>query len=172
MLDEYRDIIDPRNLPRRRKELMYYLVGFTDAEGCFSVALKKQETARFGWVLDPVFHITQHETNLTVLELFLRTLNCGRIIEKHGQKGTLQYIVDNRRQLAEKVIPFFRRNKLIVKAEDFERFTVIVEGLEAGMHRTIDGFRKLLMDAYKMNMLGKQRRYRLEDVLEDLKRYG
>lgn len=168
MLYEFEDLIDPRMLPGRRKELMYYLVGFTDAEGCFSVSLKKQEGTRFGWVLDPVFHVTQHKSNRIVLEIFRRTLMCGRIIEKHGQPDTLVYIVDNRRQLAEKVIPFFRRHRLILKHRDFERFAEIVEALEEKKHATAEGFRELVQKAFEMNMAGKQRRYTLEEILSDI----
>ena len=158
-------------MPRRKKELHYYLAGFTDAEGCFSVALKRQKTARFSWVLDPVFHVTQHEINRHILEIFRRSINCGRIIEKHGQINTLQFIVDNRRQLAEKVIPFFERYDLLAKGNDFHLFKEIVMGLERKDHSRIVSFRPLVIKAFQMNMEGKQRRYKLEDVLQDLNKY-
>lgn len=155
---------------RRAKYLHHYLQGFADAEGCFSVALKKTPTARFGWTLDPVFHVTQRRENRRVLELFQQALRCGRIIEKHGQADCLVYIVDNRRQLAEKVIPFFRRYPLIVKRDDFEKFRQIVEGMQRGDHRSIEGFERLVRIAFQMNMFGKQRRYTIDEVLGGLKR--
>ena len=172
MLNEFEDLIDPKLLPRRRKELMYYLSGFADGESCFNISLKRQKTARFGWVLDPVFHVTQHRDNRIVLEIFKRILLCGRIIEKHGQKGTLQFMVDNRRQLIEKVIPFFERYPLIVKRTDFIIFKEIVVGLEAKKHSNIDEFKKLLKRAFEMNQSGKQRRYKLDEVLTDLNLLG
>ncbi|MCI0558069.1 MAG: LAGLIDADG family homing endonuclease [Nitrososphaera sp.] len=155
-------------IPKERY-LKYYVLGFVDGEGCFSVSLKKQETTRFGWVLDPVFHVTQQEQSRNVLELVQRTLNCGRIIEKPGQPETMQFLVDNRRQLNEKIIPFFNQYELLVKKKDFELFRRIVEGLERKEHTKLDTFRELVKLAFHMNMEGKQRRYQLEEVLDSIK---
>jgi hypothetical protein len=153
---------------KKRKNANYYILGFTDAEGCFNVSLKKQEGTRFGWVLDPVFHITQHKNAKPVLEFVKEQLNCGRIIPKPGQEEVLQFIVDNRKQLAEKIIPFFSRYRLVVKARDFESFKEIVTGLEKKEHSTREGFERLLRIAFSMNMNGKQRRYKLDEILKDL----
>ena len=168
MLSEYSKFVEPSKLPKKRIQLHYYLVGFADAEGCFSVALKKQKDTRFGWVLDPVFHVTQHEKNRAVLELFKAELKCGRIEAKHGQEHTLQFTVDNRRQLAEKVIPFFERRKLLVKSDDFRLFERIVSGLEKKEHANLEKFKYLITQAFKMNLDGKQRRYTLSEVLDSL----
>ena len=172
MLDEFKDIIEPSKLPKKRKELFYYLAGFADAEGCFNVSLKHQESSRFSWVLDPVFHITQHKNNIQILELYKRLLMCGRIIEKYGQPNTFQFYVDNRKQLVEKIIPFFERFKLITKVEDFQKFKRIVIGLEKKEHSNIEMFKRLVKVAFEMNLEGKQRRYKLEDILIDLDQYS
>lgn len=155
-------------LPKERY-LKYYILGFVDGEGCFSVSLKKQETTRFGWVLDPVFHVTQHEQSRNVLELVQRAFGCGRIIEKYGQEETLQFLVDNRRQLIEKIVPYFERYTLLVKRKDFLLFKRIVEGLENKEHTKLESFQELVKLAFQMNMEGKQRRYSLEDVLNNIK---
>ena len=155
-----------RTFPKRRKYLHWYIAGFVDAEGCFSVSVKRQETTRFGYVIDPVFHVVQSEQGLPVLKAMKIVLNAGRIERKHGQ-DEWQFIVDNRRQLAEKVIPFFNKYKLIVKAYDFQRFAEIVERLEKKEHWTREGFEKLLRLAYDMT---KQRRKRsFGEVLASLK---
>lgn len=148
----------------------YYLLGFTDAEGCFSISLKREDTARFGWALDPLFQITQHKTNREILEIFQNELNCGRIIEKSGQPDLLLYLVDNRRQLVEKIIPFFERNRLMAKYNDFDKFKGVVEGLENKLHHKKDTFINLIRKCYEMNLEGKQRRYKLEEVIEDIKK--
>ncbi len=168
MLSEYKNIMNPNDLPRRRKDLHWFMAGFADAEGCFSVSVKKQETTRFGWVLDPVFHVTQHKNHRNILEIFKRELQCGRIIQKPGQPETLQYIVENRRQLAEKILPFFRKYKLIAKKRDYELFSEIVQGMENKKHWTKEGFKELLEKAFMMNQHGKQRKYSLEHVLSNL----
>ncbi len=168
MLDEFSMGGQVSNLPAKRKELMYYLVGFTDGEGCFSVALKHQEGTRFGWVLDPVFHITQHVKYRYILEMFVKVLGCGRVIPKPGQPETLQFYVDNRRQLREKIVPFFTKHKLLVKAHDFECFARIVEGLENKQHANRETFCELVKLAFSMNLEGKQRRHSLQEFLDSM----
>ena len=155
-------------LMRKGKRLRLYLLGFIDAEGCFSVSLKKQKDARFGWVLDPLFQVTQHKNYRIILELMKKEFSCGRIIEKPGQKDLLVFLVDNRRQLKEKVMPFFEKNPLVVKSEDFRLFKEIVEGLENKMHSDKETFKVLIRKAFNMNLRGKQRRHDLKEVLEDL----
>lgn len=168
MLSEYKDLVELSKLPNKKSELCYYLAGFADAEGCFSVALKKQEGTRFGFVLDPVFHVTQHKQNRAVLELYVRVLGCGRIFPKPGQPDTLQFYTDNRRQLSEKILPFFRKYRLIGKDDDFQKFARIVEGLERKEHADRESFIKLVTLAFGMNLEGKQRRYKLDDVLGEI----
>lgn len=150
----------------RRQKLYSYLLGIIDAEGCFSISIKKQDTARFGWVIDPVFHVTQHKSSRDVLEDFQTAFNAGRIIPKTGQKNLLIFIVDNRRQLAEKVIPFFNRYPLRIKKNDFEIFKEVVEALERKEHLVEDGFRRLVKKARSFKRARKGRyKYSLEDIL-------
>lgn len=171
MLNEFRDLIDPKRLPRRRKYLFYYIVGLVDGEGCFSISIKKQDNTRFGWVIDPVFHVTQSAEKRVVLEILKRAFSCGRIIPKPGQEDTiLQYIVDSRRSLVERIIPFFRRYKPIIKWSEFERFAEIVEGLERKEHKSAEGFKKLIEKAYQ---LSSDRKYSISDIVSEIeKRVG
>jgi hypothetical protein len=163
LLYEFSDIIDPRRLPRRMKYLQYYILGLVDGEGCFSVSLKRQGDARFGWVIDPVFHVAQSKENRVILEILKRVFKCGRIIPKPGQEDKVyQYVVDSRRHLAEVIIPFFEKNKPIIKAREFEYFKEIVYGLERKEHKELDGFISLLKKAYEMSG---ERKHSLEDVL-------
>lgn len=166
MLYELSDIMDPKKLPRRRKYLYYYIVGLVDCEGCFSVSIKKQEKTRFGWVIDPVFHITQRREHAAVLEIIKRVFNCGRIIPKPGQEDTMvQYVVDSRRHLAEIIIPFFDKHKPIIKQREFQYFKEIVEALQKGEHRNLEGFIKLLKKAYEMS---NERKHTLEEIISQV----
>ncbi len=151
-----------------KEQLIYYLTGFVDAEGCFCISLKKQKSAKVRWVLDPVFHVTQHEDSKEILELLKETIGCGAIIKKYGQENTMQFYVHSRKDLTEKIIPFFKNYKLITKNKDFEKFAEIVEALANHKHGNIEEFRELLKKAFTMNRGGKQRRYNLNEVLESL----
>ena len=154
--------------PKRRKYLHWYIVGLVDGEGCFSVSVKKQKGTRFGWVLDPVFQVTQRDENKFILYMFKRVLKCGRVVPKPGQPGTSLFLVDNRRQLSEKVISFFERYKLLAKRRDFELFKKIVQGLEKRKHWTKEGFLELLDLAFQMNQEGKQRHYKKEEIVSQI----
>jgi hypothetical protein len=166
MLYEFADLIDPKQLPSRRRYLNYYIAGFVDGEGCFSISVKKQDDTKFGWVVDPVFHVTQSKERGIVLEILRRTFRCGRIIPKPGQEDrVLQYTVDSRRSLVETILPFFEKNKPVVKWREFEFFREIVNSLEKGEHRNAAGIIKLVKRAYSMS---EERKHSLEEVLSQI----
>lgn len=149
-----------------------YLVGVADSEGCFSISTKRQNDTKFGWVLDPLFQVTQHESNRIILEMFENELKCGRIIQKPGQENVLVYIVDNRKQIKEKVIPFFERNELIAKKKDFEIFKEVVESLERKEHQDKEKFKRLVEKVFRMNLDGKQRHFELSEILKQIDEVG
>ena len=149
-------------------QFIHYLLGFTDGEGCFHISIKRQKSAKMRWVLDPIFHVTQHKDNVDILYHFQGLLGCGRVKKKYGQPDTMLFSVESRRELIDKVIPFFKRYKLIVKRKNFEIFSEVVESLEQHGHGDIKEFRRLLKKVFAMNGGGKYRRYKLQDVLESL----
>lgn len=157
-----------QRLKKKKKYLNNYLLGFADAEGCFSIAIKHQKTAKFGLVLDPIFQVTQRKESHEILELFKEQLNCGRVIKKSGQEDTELFLVDNRRQLVEKIIPFFERYQLIAKKEDFKKFKEIVTALNNKEHSNLENFKNLIKKAYEMNLEGKQRRQSFEEIMKNL----
>ena len=161
-------ISDLRIKVMNKDQLIHYLVGFADGESCFCIALKNQKSARVKWVLDPVFHVTQHSKSKDILYEFQKLLECGTLIKKYGQENTMQFVVQSRIDLVNKIIPFFRKYKLWTKQKDFEIFADVVEKLDQHAHKDINEFKKLLKKIFKMNGEGKQRRYKLNDILETL----
>ena len=129
------------------------------------MSVKKLRTSRFGFTLDPVFQVTQHASHRVVLDLLQREIGCGSVIRKHGQPETLQYFVQNRRDLLAKVIPFLEAFPLLVKRDDLRKFKEVVRALEAREHWMLAGFERLLVLIFTMNFDGKQRRYQLDELL-------
>lgn len=151
----------------KREYLDWYIVGFVDGEGSFSVSITKHPDARFGWMIDPVFQIYQHENHREVLELIREVLKTGTIRFKSKEKSnTLDFSVENFRSLKEKIIPFFKRYQLIVKNDDFKKFCQIIELMDKKAHYTIEGFKKIIRIAHLMNQQGKQRIYSEEYIFE------
>ena len=159
---------DPRVRVMNKDQFIDYFLGFVDGEGCFNISLKKQKSAKMRWVLDPVFHVTQHKNHEKLLRNFQKMMGCGSVIKKYGQPDTMQFIVQSRIELVEKVIPFFKKHPLIVKKKSFEIFAEVVEGLDEHQHGNVRDFRKLVKKVFVMNNGGKYRKYKIKDVLDSL----
>ena len=151
-----------------RDQFIYYLLGFTDGEGCFHISIKKQKSAKMKWVLDPIFHVTQHKNSVEILYHFQKLLGCGTVKKKYGQPDTMLFSVESRRELVDKVIPFFKKYKPIVKRKSFEIFSEVVESLDNHGHGNVEEFKRLLEKVFTMNGDGKFRRYKLQDILNSL----
>ena len=146
----------------------WWLVGFVDGEGCFSVAIHKNPHVRRtrGWQLTPVFQVYQHEKEHELLERVRRFFGTGRIVSKGPNSNVLTYTVSSMRELAESIIPFFGEHRPLVKGPDFDRFAEIVRSMQAKEHLEPDGFERCVRLAYEMNAHGKQRTRTLEEVLQ------
>ena len=149
----------------KQKLINYYLAGFADAESSFSVAIIKHPTQKFGWMINPVFQVYQHERHREILELYKFVFRTGNVYRKSGIHPVLNFSIDSRRNLLEKVIPFFDKYPLIVKEKEFIRFKEILQAMEKKEHLTKKGFIRLVKLAYSMNQQGKGRKHTLEELL-------
>lgn len=89
-------------------EAKFYLGGFTDGEGSLNISAKKTTYTTFGVSLDPEFSLTQHIDGITNLYMAMVVLKAGRIRYKVGSKRPFCLVIDNRKTLSEKVIPFYK----------------------------------------------------------------
>ena len=142
-----------------------YVCGFVDGEGCFSVSIHRNAGAPWGWQLMPVFHAYQHAKGRAVLEALQDTFGCGYVRSKGAGSDILSFQVQARSQLISSVLPFFEHYPLHIKQRDFESFATIVRSLEAKQHCSRAGFERVVRLAYGMNMLGKQRKRSIEEIL-------
>jgi hypothetical protein len=97
-------------------------------------------------------------------------INAGRIIKKPGQKHLHLYIVDNIKELTDRLIPFLDRYRhlLYSKGKAYGLFREIVISLSKGKHREKEKMRRLLTLTYELSHTNpKSRRKRtLEEVLK------
>jgi LAGLIDADG endonuclease len=143
----------------------WWVVGFVDGEGCFSVSIHRNAGAWHGWQIMPVFHVYQHRDHRDALEALQHFFGCGSIRSKGPGSSVLTYAVQDRSALLQCVIPFFERVPPVVKQRDFRAFATIVRSLAAKEHRNAAGFERLVRLAYGMNANGKQRARPVEAVL-------
>ena len=78
----------------------------------------------------------------------------------------MTYAVSRREDLRTRVIPFFERHPLnSQKHYDFLKFREIVLAMHRKEHLAPAGFRRIIEVAFTMNKKGKQRRYKIEEIL-------
>lgn len=150
------------------KNVEAFVTGFCDAECCFSVAIKKNQTSKLGYRLDSLFQVTQHEENEEILKLIKDTIGTGKVRSKPGDNDLSILMVRNRQKLLDYVIPFFEEHQLATKKEDFRKFKQIVKKLDKGVHLEREGLIHVIKLAYSMNMDGKQRRRDMNSLIQDI----
>jgi hypothetical protein len=146
----------------------WYIVGFVEGEGTFHVAFYKDPRMKQGIKVIPEFHINQSYLRLEILEAIKNYFGCGYLKQNHiknKKDDTYVLVVRNRDDLLNKVIPFFEKYNFISdKQKSFLIFKGIVLQMEKGEHSTKTGIKKIIDLAYKMNVNGKYRKTKKQDL--------
>jgi hypothetical protein len=155
------------------KQLYYFVAGFVDGEGSFSISITRQKykynPLGWRWIINPVFQVYQHEDNIDMLELLRDyVFKTGRIHRKSSPYHVFTYSIENHKTLNEKIIPFFRKYRLATKDEDFEKFAEIIDRMVSKKHLSLRGFKQIVDIAFTMNAYGKQRKYSKEYIFKTL----
>lgn len=146
------------------EDILHHLAGFVDGEGAFPIQMRKTFDTKFGFTITPEFKISQHKDNAKILYLLQKALVCGRISVKSGQPNLLVLVEKNRKNLSQKIIPFFQKYSLIVKKKQFELFSEIVKNLDNNEHKAREGFEKIVNLVFQTKGKGK-RKYSKEEIL-------
>ncbi len=148
------------------EKICYHLAGFVNGEGAFPIQTRKTPWTKFGFTITPEFKTSQHKEHSKILELLQQALGCGKISIKSGQPNQLVLVEKNRKNLTEKIIPFFEKYPLVVKEKQFQKFKEIVNGLNNNKQDTKEGFEKLLDLVFQEIKGGKgKRKYSREEIL-------
>jgi len=138
-----------------------YLSGFTDGEGCFYVGFSKRNDLPLKWQVITEFHVSQNPGGKNVLETLQNRLTCGYLKPNHARNlkdKTWVLIVKDRKELKEKLIPFFMKYPLYTsKRDDFAVFTNVLALIEQGKHLTKDGFKEIVDLVFSTNRITKKR---------------
>ena len=114
----------------------WWIVGFVDGEGCFSVSTFRNRTTRSNYQTLYEFVVTQGERSKSALEAIKNYFNCGNIYinrryDNHNY-NLLRYCVRKQSDLRDKIIPFFQKYHLqSSKREQFEKFCERFEDRES-----------------------------------------
>lgn len=146
---------------------IYWIVGFIDGEGCFSVSFNKKSTLSCGIEVRPSFSVSQKAHSYIALENIQNYFKCGNI-RFDRKDGTYKFEVRSLVELRKIIIPFFNKYSLLTKKKvDFETFQVICNLVAECQHLNIIGIEKIISLAYTMNGSGK-RKYTKEELLKFL----
>lgn len=129
-----------------------YIVGLVDGEGSFTVYVRDpglpNETSRRVKV-EPKFYVKLVEKDKEILDRLKAFFGCGSVYfqkdTRSNHQNCYRYEVYNRNDLMEKIIPFFKENRLRFpsKRKDFEIFCEMVDIISKGGHLTDQGMREL-----------------------------
>lgn len=105
----------------------WWIVGFVDGEGCFSVSTFRNKTCKSGYQTLFEFVITQAETSRDAMQAIKDFFDCGNVYINrryyNHHQHLLRYCVRKQSDLKEKIIPFFQKYPLqSAKKQQFEVF--------------------------------------------------
>lgn len=142
---------------QERPSFEQWIVGFVDGEGCFSVPIFRQPSAKSGWQVQPEFAVVQAEPSAQVLYDMQIFFGCGRIgVNRRNDNhhhDMWRWSVRARKDLAERIVPFFEDNPLRTeKAVQFRKFAQIIGMLNERRHLQRSGLTEIAEIAQTMNL--------------------
>ena len=158
------DLTQGQSAGKDLNSLFSHIAGFVDGEGAFPIQVRRTPWTKFGFTITPEFKISQHKDYREILDIIQKALECGKISIKSGQPNLLVLVEKNRKNLSQKIIPFFQKYPLIVKQRQFKLFSEIVKGLENNEQDTKEGFENLINLVFQTKGKGK-RKYSKEEIL-------
>jgi len=140
----------------QQERLSWWIVGFVDGEGTFSVSINKNSTTSSGWQIFPEFVVTQGAKSKFSLEEIQKFFQCGNIYinrrQDNHKENLFRFCVRSQSDLRERIIPFFLEHPLkTAKKEDFNKFVEILRLMERKKHLNKDGLQEISKIAARMN---------------------
>lgn len=121
----------------------FFVSGFTDAEGSFSVLIYKNSKCKTGYLVKAVFQISLHEKDRALLYGIRDALGgVGKVYDRG--KNACMYRVYTPEELIKVVDHFDKYPLLSKKRADFELFKSSVYMISRKEHLTTDGLKKIV----------------------------
>ena len=129
----------------------WFIVGFVDGEGCFSINIIEKKTLKTGWEVRLCAVISIHNKDQAVLEKINKSLGVGKISSKGVEAEGVQWQVQDKKGI-EKLISFLDKFPLITqKYADFLLFKKVFKLIEKKEHLTVEGLKKIMALKAKSN---------------------
>ena len=124
--------------------LPWFVTGFADAEGCFTIIIRKAPRNTTGWQIEANFIINLHKRDVELLKLIQTYFGgVGRISKERG--GCIDFTISSLSQILTQVIPHFDKYPLITqKRADYLLFKEAVMIINRGEHLTACGLKAII----------------------------
>lgn len=146
------DNIIPVERPKVEPSIIdpYWLTGFVDGDGCFSVMISKSDRYKTGGQVLIRFYITQHTRDVSLLKSFISYFgNSGYVTVG---KELSHFTVSNLSEIENKIVPHFNKYRLLgLKKSDYDDWLKIVSLVKDKAHLTLEGFNKISQIRLGMN---------------------
>lgn len=98
----------------------WFITGFIDGEGCFSITIFKSNTHKIGWQIKLEFKLNLHEKDKALLEQLQNYFSAGQIFKQGPEK--IRFIVQSVKDLAAVINHFDQFSLLTKKFADYKLF--------------------------------------------------
>ena len=120
----------------------WFLTGFVDGEGCFSIDIAKSKVYKTGWQIKLRFSIGLHKKDQAILEYIQIYLGVGHIY-KQGL-NSVRFVIQSIEDLTKitehlDLFPLFTE-----KRRDYELFKIALSIMQKNEHLTVDGLKKIV----------------------------
>ena len=124
--------------------LPLFVTGFTDAEGCFMITIRKAARQTLGWRIEANFVINLHKRDVELLKDIQSFFGgVGRISKERN--GCIDFTISSVSQIITQVIPHFDKYPLITqKRADYLLFKQAVMIMQRGGHLTVSGLEAIV----------------------------
>ena len=131
-----------------------WIVGFVDGEGCFHIAINKNDSMALGYQVLPEFTVVQHEQDVKVLHALKAYFGCGvvRVNRKDKTSTRMAYRVRDIKHLLDIISPFFLEHQLKTqKHVEFRKFRKVLLMMDKGKHLSKEGLEEIRDITNQMN---------------------
>jgi hypothetical protein len=147
----------------KKKLNPYYVAGFIDGEGSFSISIGKHKTTKSGFDVRPEFEIEVRKDDQEILERILITIGCGKIFdcsyERYGWFPHAKYKITSNKNLRDYLFPFLDKYPLQAKkAQMYKKFKTIVMMVLNKEHLRPNGLKRIQKIRQEMRAIGKKAR--------------
>ena len=127
--------------PQQYKINPWFITGFTDGKGSFTVSITRDNSLKFGWRVRLFFQINLHEKDEVLLEQIKQFFLVGRIDKTIN--NTINYKVYSVKDLLVIRKHFDKFPLHTKKRADFELWIKVLDLIQDEKHLTIEGLRQI-----------------------------